>query len=89
VQDIRQSRLKLTILSYAASNRYSVMWISQHALHPDDTPSYDPTMSTAANRQTLYNINSDNSLASGLGLGVVTNTIGSGRLISMSLHVLF
>lgn len=55
----------------------------------NNAPVYDPTLSTAANRQTIYSINSDNTLATGLGLGVVQQTIGSPRLISMSLHILY
>jgi len=52
-------------------------------------PTYDSTLSTYANRATVYQINSNNTLQSGLGLGVVQNTIGSSRLISMSMHMLF
>ena len=55
----------------------------------NNAPTYDPTKSIAANRQTVYSINSDNTLQQNLGLGVVQDTIGSPRLISMSLHVLF
>ncbi|MBT9329578.1 carboxypeptidase regulatory-like domain-containing protein [Acidipila sp. 4G-K13] len=55
----------------------------------NNTPAYDPTLSFAANRQSIFSINNDNTLASGQGLGVVQQTIGSPRLISMSLHVLF
>jgi hypothetical protein len=55
----------------------------------NNVPTYDPTLSTVANRQTVYSINGDNTIQNGLGLGVVQQTIGSPRLISMSLHLLF
>lgn len=55
----------------------------------NNAPTYDPTKSIAGNRQSVYSINSDNTLQQNLGLGVVQDTIGSPRLISMSLHVLF
>jgi hypothetical protein len=55
----------------------------------NNAPSYDPTLSTVANRQTVYSMNNNNTIQNGLGLGVVQQTIGSPRLISMSLHLLF
>jgi hypothetical protein len=47
------------------------------------------TLSELQNRQSVYAINSNNTIQSGLGLGVVQQTIGSPRIISMSLHLLF
>jgi hypothetical protein len=55
----------------------------------NNAPTYDSTQSVVANRQSVYSINSDNTLQQNLGLGVVQDTIGSPRLISMSLHVTF
>lgn len=55
----------------------------------NNVPAYDPTMTTLANRQTVYAINNNNTVANGLGLGVVQDTIGSPRIVSMSLHVMF
>jgi hypothetical protein len=55
----------------------------------NSAPTYNPSLSTIANRQTVYSINNDNTISNGLGLGVVQQTIGSPRIISMSLHVLF
>ncbi|TCK73511.1 carboxypeptidase regulatory-like domain-containing protein [Acidipila rosea] len=55
----------------------------------NNVPAYDPTLSATANRQSIYSMNNDNTLNNTLGLGVVQDTIGSPRLISMSLHVLF
>lgn len=55
----------------------------------NNAPTYDPTMSTYQNQSTVYSINPNGTLQSGLGLGVVQDTIGSGRLISMSLHLVY
>ncbi len=54
-----------------------------------NTPVYDPTLSTAANQQSLYAVNGNGTVASGLGLGVVQQTIGSPRLIQMSLRLIY
>lgn len=55
----------------------------------NNAPTYDPTMSTYANQSTVYAINPNGTLQNGLGLGVVQETIGSARLISMSLHIVY
>lgn len=55
----------------------------------NNAPTYDSTQSVIANRQSVYSINSNNTLQQNLGLGVVQDTIGSPRLISMSMHVMF
>ncbi len=55
----------------------------------NNAPAYNPALSTYQNRATVYSINPDGTLQNNLGLGVVEDTIGSPRLISMSLHVLF
>jgi hypothetical protein len=54
-----------------------------------NTPTYNPALSNAANRQSLYSINSNGTVGSGLGLGVVQQTIGSPRLIQMSLRLIY
>jgi hypothetical protein len=51
---------------------------------------YNPALSTIANQQTVYNIqNNGVNVSAASGLGVVQQTIGSPRLIQMSLHILF
>jgi hypothetical protein len=55
----------------------------------NNAPTYDPTLSNAANQQNLYSINSNGTVQSGLGLGVVQQTIGSPRLIQMSLRLIY
>ena len=55
----------------------------------NNAPTYDPTLSNAANQQSLYSINSNGTVQSGLGLGVVQQTIGSPRLIQMSLRLVY
>ncbi len=51
---------------------------------------YDLKLSTIANRQTVYNIqNNGTNVSAASGLGVVQNTIGSPRLIQMSLRILY
>jgi hypothetical protein len=50
---------------------------------------YDSTMSTIANQQTVYSLQNNGQVSPGLGLGVVQQTIGSPRNIQMSLHVVF
>ena len=55
----------------------------------NNAPTYDPTLSNAANQQNLYSINSNGTVQSGLGLGVVQQTIGSPRLIQMSLRLVY
>ena len=51
---------------------------------------YDPTISTIANRQTVYNIqNNGTNVSAASGLGVVQQTIGSPRQIMMSLRIIY
>jgi hypothetical protein len=51
---------------------------------------YAPTLSTIQNRQTVYNIqNNGTNVSTASGLGVVQQTIGSPRLIQMSLRLNF
>jgi hypothetical protein len=55
----------------------------------NNAPTYDPSMSNAANLASIYTLTSNNSPASSLGLGVVQQTIGSPRLIQMSLRLVY
>jgi hypothetical protein len=55
----------------------------------NNAPSYDPTLSVAANQQNLYSINPNGTVQQGLGLGVVQQNIGSPRLIQMSLRLVY
>ncbi len=51
---------------------------------------YDPSLSQVANRQTAFNVADNGVNVSGTSdLGVVQQTIGSNRIVSMSLHLLF
>jgi hypothetical protein len=51
---------------------------------------YDPTLSTVKNRQNVFNIQDNGvNVSAASGLGVVQQTIGSPRLIQMSLRVNF
>ena len=51
---------------------------------------YDPTLTTIQNQQTVYNIqNNGTNVSAASGLGVVQQTIGSPRLIQMSLRILY
>jgi hypothetical protein len=51
---------------------------------------YDPSLSQVKNRQTAFNVADNGVNVSGTSdLGVVEQTIGSNRIISMSLHLLF
>ncbi len=51
---------------------------------------YLPALSTVANRQSVYNIqNNGTNVSAASGLGVVQQTIGSPRLIQMSLRIIY
>jgi len=55
----------------------------------NNVPMYDYTQSVVANQANLYSVNGNGTLSSGLGLGIVQQTIGSPRLIQMSLRIIY